>query len=294
LYFLTKLNMAKKKRNKAFWNNIKFKYKLSIINENTLEELVGLHVSKLNGLSVLLSAVTIIFAIAATIIIFTPLRNYLPGYMNSEVRSQIVDNALRMDSLQQILEKQNMYIMNIQDIFKGTVRVDTVQSIDSLTAMRSDSLMERTKREEEFRAQYEEREKYNLSNMPEMVNAGSFIFYRPTRGMVSAGFDAQEKHYGVDIAANPNESVLATLDGTVIMSTYTAETGYVIMVQHNQDLISVYKHCGSLLKKEGDIVKGGEVIALVGNTGRQTTGPHLHFELWYKGKAVDPTKYIVF
>ncbi len=294
MYFLTKLNMAKKKRNKAFWNNIKFKYKLSIINENTLEELVGLHVSKLNGLSVLLSAVTIIFAIAATIIIFTPLRNYLPGYMNSEVRSQIVDNALRMDSLQQILEKQNMYIMNIQDIFKGTVRVDTVQSIDSLTAMRSDSLMERTKREEEFRAQYEEREKYNLSNMPEMVNAGSFIFYRPTRGMVSAGFDAQEKHYGVDIAANPNESVLATLDGTVIMSTYTAETGYVIMVQHNQDLISVYKHCGSLLKKEGDIVKGGEVIALVGNTGRQTTGPHLHFELWYKGKAVDPTKYIVF
>lgn len=294
MYFLTKLNMAKKKRNKAFWNNIKFKYKLSIINENTLEELVGLHVSKLNGLSVLLSAVTIIFAIAATIIIFTPLRNYLPGYMNSEVRSQIVDNALRMDSLQQILEKQNMYIMNIQDIFKGTVRVDTVQSIDSLTAMRSDSLMERTKREEEFRAQYEEREKYNLSNIPEMVNAGSFIFYRPTRGMVSAGFDAQEKHYGVDIAANPNESVLATLDGTVIMSTYTAETGYVIMVQHNQDLISVYKHCGSLLKKEGDIVKGGEVIALVGNTGRQTTGPHLHFELWYKGKAVDPTKYIVF
>lgn len=294
MYFLTKLNMAKKKRNKAFWNNIKFKYKLSIINENTLEELVGLHVSKLNGLSVLLSAVTIIFAIAATIIIFTPLRNYLPGYMNSEVRSQIVDNALRMDSLQQILEKQNMYIMNIQDIFKGTVRVDTVQSIDSLTAMRSDSLMERTKREEEFRAQYEEREKYNLSNMPEMVNAGSFIFYRPTRGMVSAGFDAREKHYGVDIAANPNESVLATLDGTVIMSTYTAETGYVIMVQHNQDLISVYKHCGSLLKKEGDIVKGGEVIALVGNTGRQTTGPHLHFELWYKGKAVDPTKYIVF
>lgn len=286
--------MAKKKRNKAFWNNIKFKYKLSIINENTLEELVGIHVSKLNGLSVLLSAVTIIFAIAAAIIIFTPLRNYLPGYMNSEVRAQIVDNALRMDSLQQVLEKQNLYIMNIQDIFRGTVKVDTVQSIDSLTALRSDSLMERTKREEEFRAQYEEREKYNLSNMPEVANAGSFIFYRPTRGMVSAGFDAQEKHYGIDIAANPNESVLATLDGTVIMGNYTAETGYVITIQHNQDLISVYKHCGSLLKKEGDTVKGGEVIALVGNTGRQTTGPHLHFELWYKGKAVDPTKYIVF
>lgn len=286
--------MAKKKRNKAFWNNIKFKYKLSIINENTLEELIGIHVSKLNGLSVFLSAVTGIFVIAASIIAFTPLRNYLPGYMNSEVRTQIVDNVLRMDSLQQVLEKQNLYIMNIQDIFRGTVRVDTVQSIDSLTAMRSDSLMERTKREEEFRTQYEEKEKYNLSNVPEVVNAGSLIFYRPTRGMVSLSFNAQEKHYGVDISANPNESVLATLDGTVIMSTYTAETGYVIMVQHNQDLISVYKHCGSLLKKEGDVVMGGEVIALVGNTGRQTTGPHLHFELWYKGKAVNPETYIVF
>lgn len=286
--------MAKKKRNKAFWNNIKFKYKLSIINENTLEELIGIHVSKLNGLSVFLSAVTGIFVIAASIIAFTPLRNYLPGYMNSEVRTQIVDNVLRMDSLQQVLEKQNLYIMNIQDIFRGTVRVDTVQSIDSLTAMRSDSLMERTKREEEFRTQYEEKEKYNLSNVPEVVNAGSLIFYRPTRGMVSSSFNAQEKHYGVDISANPNESVLATLDGTVIMSTYTAETGYVIMVQHNQDLISVYKHCGSLLKKEGDVVMGGEVIALVGNTGRQTTGPHLHFELWYKGKAVNPETYIVF
>lgn len=102
------------------------------------------------------------------------------------------------------------------------------------------------------------------------------------------------KHYGVDIAANPNESILATLDGTVILSTYTAETGYVIQIQHGQDFVSVYKHCGSLLKKEGDTVKGGEAIALVGNTGEKTTGSHLHFELWNKGRAINPSKYIVF
>ena len=230
----------KKKRRKAFWHNIKFKYKLTVTNENTLEEVVGIHVSKLNGLSWLLSAVTVIFLVAAIIIAFTPLRNYLPGYMNSEVRAQIVSNALRADSLQKMLERQKLYIMNIQDIFSGKIQVDTVQSIDSLTAIRSDSLMERTRKEEEFRKQYEESERYNLTAVNNTPTASGLIFYRPTRGMMSSNFDPDNKHYGVDIAANPNESILATLDGTVILSTYTPETGYVIQIQHGQDFVSVY------------------------------------------------------
>lgn len=286
--------MVKKKRHLAFWSNIKFKYKLTIINENTLEEMIGIRVSKLNGISVLLSVLTVLFLIASAIIAFTPLRNYLPGYMNSDVRAQVVENALRVDSLQQLVDRQNMYIMNIQDIFRGTVRIDTVHSIDSLTTVREDSLMERTQREIDFRKQYEETEKYNLTSITSRPNIEGMIFYRPTRGMITDRYNADKKHYGTDIAANPGESVLATLDGTVILSTYTAETGYVIEVQHNQDFISVYKHCGSLLKQEGDIVQAGEAIALVGNSGQLTTGPHLHFELWHKRRAVTPEKYIVF
>lgn len=282
-----------KNKRKAFWRNLKFKYKLTITNENTLEEVVGIHVSKLNGVSVLLLTVTVIFLVAATIIAFTPLRNYLPGYMNSEVREQVVNNALRADSLQNALDRHRLYVMNIQDILRGEVKVDTVHSIDSLTVARSEELMERTKQEEEFRKQYEEQERYNLTAMPDM-GISEIIFHRPTRGMVSSVFDANKKHFGVDIAATPNESVLATLDGTVILSTYTAETGYVIQVQHSRDFVSIYKHCGSLLKKVGDTVKAGEAIALVGNTGEKTTGPHLHFELWNKGRAIDPSKYIVF
>ena len=281
-------------KRKAFWKNFKFKYKLTITNENTLEEIVGIHVSKLNGVSVLLSAVTVIFLIASLIIAFTPLRNYLPGYMNTEVREQVVINALRADSLQRMLERQQMYILNIQDIIRGTVKVDSVYSIDSLTMVRSEELMARTQAEDEFRKQYEETERYNLTTIDNAPSVTGLIFFRPTRGMVSSAFDANKKHFGIDIAASPNESVLSTLDGTVIMATYTAETGYVIQVQHNQNLISVYKHCGSLLKKEGDAVKAGEAIALVGNTGEKTTGPHLHFELWNKGRALDPSKYIVF
>ncbi len=282
-----------KNKRKMFWRNFKFKYKLTITNENTLEEVVGIHVSKLNGVSVLLLTFTVIFLIVSTIIVFTPLRNYLPGYMNSEVREQVVVNALRADSLQEALNRQSLYIMNIQDIFKGQVKVDTVHSIDSLTIARSEELMERTQQEEEFRKQYEEKERYNLTATDYNITSG-LIFHRPTRGMMSSGFDANKKHYGVDIAATPNESVLATLDGTVILSTYTAETGYVIQIQHGQNMVSIYKHCGSLLKKEGDVVKAGEAIALVGSTGEKTTGPHLHFELWNKGRALDPSKYIVF
>ena len=234
-----------KNRRKAFWKNFKFKYKLTITNENTLEEIVGIHVSKLNGVSVLLSAVTVIFLIASLIIAFTPLRNYLPGYMNSEVREQIVLNALRADSLQWVLERQRMYIMNIQDIISGNVKADSVQSIDSLTIVRSEELMERTQAEDEFRKQYEETERYNLTTIDNASVVTGLVFFRPTRGMITSAFDANAKHFGIDIAASPNESVLATLDGTVILATYTADTGYVIQLQHGQNLVSVYKHCGS-------------------------------------------------
>ena len=283
-----------KNKRKAFWKNFKFKYKLTITNENTLEEIVGIHVSKLNGVSVLLSAVNVIFLIASLIIVFTPLRNYLPGYMNTEIREQVVTNALRADSLQWLLERQRLYIMNIQDIISGNIKVDSVHSMDSLTETRTEELMERTQAEEEFRKQYEETERYNLTTMDNAQAVSGLIFFRPTRGMVSSGFDANHKHFGIDIAASPNESVLATLDGTVILATYTADTGYVIQVQHSQNLVSVYKHCGSLLKKVGDSVKAGEAIALVGNTGEKTTGPHLHFEIWNRGRALDPSNYIVF
>jgi murein DD-endopeptidase MepM/ murein hydrolase activator NlpD len=283
-----------KNKRKAFWKNFKFKYKLTITNENTLEEIVGIHVSKLNGVSVLLSAVTFIFLVTSLIIAFTPLKNYLPGYMNTEVREQVVTNALRADSLQWVLERQRMYIMNIQDIISGSVKADSVHSIDSLTVVRSEELMERTQAEDEFRKQYEENERYNLTTIDNAPAVTGLIFFRPTRGMVSSEFDANQKHFGIDIAASPNESVLATLDGTVILATYTVDTGYLIQIQHSQNLVSVYKHCGSLLKKVGDTVKAGEAIALVGNTGENTTGPHLHFEIWNRGRALDPSKYIVF
>lgn len=279
---------------KTFWKNFKFKYKLTVVNENTLEEVVGIHVSKLNGLSVLLLACSVIFLVAALIIVFTPLRNYLPGYMNSEVRAQVVENALRADSLAEALNRQNLYIMNIQDIISGRVRTDTVNSMDSLTSLRTEELMSRSQEEERFRDEYERKERYNLRSVSERTEVTGLIFYRPSRGMITVGFKPEEKHFGVDLATSSGGSILSALDGTVVFAAFTIEYGYVIQVQHVQNFMTVYKNCGALIKHAGDKVKGGEVIALTGKADKMHAEPHFHFELWHRGQAIDPAKYIVF
>ena len=169
-----------------------------------------------------------------------------------------------------------------------------VLSLSSARSLRAEKLMERSKEEEEFRKQYEEKERYNLTAVTDVRDAAGLIFYRPLRGVMSAGFSPEKRHFGIDLTASPNESILATLDGTVIMSAYTAEWGYVIQIQHPQNFISVYKHCGSLMKHEGEKVKGGEVIALIGQSETEDNQPHLHFELWHKGNPINPEKYVVF
>lgn len=212
------------------------------------------------------------------------------------IRQAIVNEALRIDSLEQVFELQNKYITNLQDIIAGTVKIDTVYSVDSLARVRSELLMERTEREETFMRQYEEAERYNITSQSQPVNEVLSIgMFRPTAGLVSQSYDALEQHLGVDIAASPNQSVVSVLDGTVLMATYTSDMGYTICIVHPGELISVYKHCESLLKKTGDRVKQGDVVALVGRgTDRALQGAHLHFELWYQGQPLDPEKYILF
>ncbi|KAA6348709.1 Murein DD-endopeptidase MepM [termite gut metagenome] len=287
--------MSRYRRTKAYWHKIKFKYKFTVTNEDKLEDVVDVRLSKLDGLFIFFIVLLAIFVIVGSVMSYTPLRNVLPGYMNSEMRAQVVSNALRVDSFQRVIEMQNRYVMNIQDIFRGTIKIDTVYSIDSLAFIREDSSKGRTRREEEFLRKYEEAEKYNLTSITLQVEAMGINFFCPVRGMIFGHFNADIKHYGVDIAPNPNESILSILEGMVILSTYTAQAGYIISIQHNQGFVSVYKHCGPLLKQEGDKVKAGEAIALVdSNRGMPAEDSHLYFELWYKGKAMNPENYIVF
>ena len=291
-----KWNKRKRNTNKlSFWKRIRFKYKLSFINENTLEEVWSFRLSQL---SVFISLGVFAFslvAFTALIIIMTPIRNYLPGYLDVEVRKEIVQNALRADSLERMIEIQNLYLKNVTGIISGTIELDSIREIDSLARIDADFEIPRSPEEEEYVKNFEQEEKYNLAVLnTNPLPVDGLFFYKPVNGMISSHYQADIHHFGVDIAAAPKESVLATLDGTVMYAGYDPNQGNVIQLQHKNGFVSVYKHNELLLKEPGEQVVAGEAIALVGNTGKLSTGPHLHFELWYNGKPVNSEDFIVF
>ena len=280
---------------KSFWHRIRFKYKLSFFNENTLEEVWSFRLSQLSAFAMLALFAFLLVALTAVIIITTPIRNYLPGYLDVEVRKEIVQNALRADSLERMLQIHALYLNNVSGILAGTMPIDSIREIDSLARVNPDYEIPRSQEEMQFVKDFEEAEKYNLTVLdPNPVPTDGVFFYKPVNGMVSSRFQANIQHFGVDVAAAPKESVVATLDGTVIYAGFDSNQGNVIQIQHKNGFVSVYKHNELLLKKPGDQVVAGEAIALAGNTGKLSTGPHLHFELWYNGKPVNPEDFIVF
>lgn len=292
---MTPKKRKKKQGFKSFWSRVRFKYKLTFINEDTLEEVWTFRLSQLSAFAVLLVFAFALVSVTAFIIIKTPIRNYLPGYLDVEVRKEIVQNALRADSLERMLEIQHVYLENVARIIGGEVPLDSIRRIDSLARVDADFEIPRGKAEQAFVAQYEEEEKYSLTALnPNPVFTEQAFFYKPVDGVVSSHYQTDIRHFGVDIAASPSESVLATLDGTVVYAGYDPQHGNVIQLQHRNGLVSIYKHNEALLKEPGDHVVAGEAIALVGNTGTLSTGPHLHFELWYKGVPVNPEEYIAF
>ena len=286
---------VKKNNNLSFWKRVRFKYKLSFINENTLEEVWSFRLSLFSAFVTLTVYAISLITITALIIIMTPIRNYLPGYLDVEVRKEIMENALRADSLERMIQIQDLYLRNVTKIMSGEIELDSIRRIDSLAQTDVDYQIPRSEAEQAYVKDFEQDEKYNLTVLD--VNAShsnTFFFYKPVNGMVSSRYQADIRHFGIDIAAKPNESVLATLDGTVVYAGYDPNEGNVIQLQHKNGFISIYKHNETLLKEPGQSVVAGEAIALVGNSGVLSTGPHLHFELWLEGKPVNPEDYIVF
>jgi len=280
---------------KSLFSRFVYLYRLTVVNEDEQRRVFRMKISHFI-LTVIFLAVAGLGAWGGIAVFRRLPKQVGTARQDYLVRQAIVNEALRIDSLEQVFELQNKYITNLQDIIAGTVSIDTVYSIDSLARVRSELLMERSEREENFMRQYEEAERYNITSQSQPVNdVLSINIFRPTAGLVSQSYNALEQHLGVDIAASPNQSVVSVMDGTVLMSTYTSEMGYTICIVHPGELISIYKHCESLLKKTGDRVKQGDVVALVGRgTDGVTQGSHLHFELWYQGQPLDPEKYILF
>lgn len=268
------------------------------MNDETLEEKFSFLLSPLNVFTWGGAIVILFFFLGIIIIAFTPLREYIPGYADFETKKKALYAALKADSLEKELSTRNAYLLNIKQIIEGKVPADTlaVSKKDS-SADYSAISFKKSREDSALRVQIESEDKYNLlfyEGKSAAQSISSFFFFTPIRGMVSSSFNASDEHYGVDITAQKNEAVKAALDGTVILSTWTPETGNVIQLQHENNLLSVYKHNSVLLKKAGEKVKAGEAIAIIGESGELSTGPHLHFELWFNGNPIDPQDYMIF
>ena len=282
------------RHNKSFWKRIKFKYKLSFFNESTLEEVWSFRLSQLTVSIYVFIFAFILISLTSVIIILTPIRNYLPGYLDVEVRKEILQNSLRADSLEERIYIQSRYLENVSAILLGNVTIDSIKYNDSLSYINANYDIPRSDRESAYINRFEEEEKYNLTALNPNPPQTDMFFYRPLNGIISSVFNAEKQHFGIDLTAAPKSSVLATLEGTVIYTGFDPKYGNVISLQHSNDFISIYKHNDVILKNVGDRVVSGEAIAIIGNTGELSTGPHLHFELWNKGAPVNPEEYIAF
>jgi murein DD-endopeptidase MepM/ murein hydrolase activator NlpD len=271
------------------------KYRLVVLNENTFEERFSLKLSRLNfyifgGLF----SVTLILA-TILLIAFTPLKEYIPGYSSTKLQKDAKKLTIDSDSLKNRLAMLENYTNSIKSVLKGELTSDEI--IDSLQDLAKriqidESTLDATKQDSIFREKIESRDRFPLSD--ESQDKLKIVFFAPVSGNVSQLFNSENKHFAIDVVAKVGTPVKAAADGTVIFSEWTTETGYVIILKHANNFISVYKHNGTLLKQQGDLVQSGEAIASIGSSGELTTGPHLHFELWSDGYAVNPANYIDF
>ena len=285
--------MAKEKV--RLWDRLKYKYKLSVINETSYEEVFNFRLSQLHVLTALSVLAVILVVLTILLIAFTGLREFIPGYPDGNMRQMIAQNALRVDSLENELLKRDRFFKSIRLVLNGGDTTSLERSREDTARYRNDTIrFQISEQENEFRAAIEERERFNLSLGMKEQNHDYYHFFPPVEGIVTQSFDEKKRHYGTDIVAKANAKVAAVLDGVVIFTDWTVKTGYVIQVQHTNDLISVYKHNSILLKKQGDYVRAGEVLGVVGNTGEESSGPHLHFELWRAANPLNPENFIKF
>jgi len=286
------------KKHKRIIRKLTDKYRLVIMNDETFEERLSMSLTRINVM-VLVSVLAIAFSfLIYALFIFTPLKEYIPGYGDVNVRKDLIEMKSRADSLENTLVQQELWINNIKDLLEGNL--DSISIAKSSKEEFFDTIkLDKIPMEDVLlREEIERAEGYALifsENVQQKDNdIFSLNFLPPVKGYVTSEFSPEKEHFGIDIVAQENTPVLSTLDGTVIFSGWTLETGHVVVVQHAFNILSFYKHNSVVLKKTGNFVKAGEPVAIIGNSGELTTGPHLHFELWKDGIAVNPEDYLIF
>ena len=316
---------------KEIKKDMSHKQRFVVMDSDTFKERWSFQLSARN-LFVAVGLSAIVLVVATTLLIsFTSLREYIPGYMQTDLMEQVYTSTALVDSLEQKLQEQDLMLANIKAVIAGEdIREDSIShKRDSLKVKPTADV--RSKSDSLLRIEIESQDKYQVRvsdaatssklvenittaiidqkvgdrigyigqihtqvNFADNRSVSDYLFYTPLKGKVISLFDPQKRHYGIDIAGSENAVVKSVYNGTVLFSDFTLKTGYIIAIQHPNNMISVYKHNSALLKHTGDVVRAGEPIGFIGNTGELTSGPHLHLELWYNGKAINPIEYISF
>lgn len=272
---------------------IRNRYRLIIRNDMSLEERISVGLTPLNLILLVSGAFVLIATFVVLIFFFTPAKEWIPGYEKASDDWQLQALHHKIDSLEWQVHYFGQRDDNLMRLLRGEEapndNPEGLQGNDTAAQLTGSAIGED---EQKFREEQEEKGMRLVSGGGDVEL--NYSFFTPLKGFISDTFSHVKDHRALDIVAYNNASVKAVLDGNVVFSSWTPEAGHVIIIQHNDNLLSVYKHNSVLLKKEGNFVRAGEVIALVGNSGEITTGPHLHFELWYNGTPLDPRDYILF
>lgn len=289
------------KEKKKLRDKLRKKYRIVVYNNDTYEEKIHFQFTLLNFFNILVFSSVLLIVLVTYLIAFTPLREYIPGYTDVSLNRRVYEMEQRADSLETVFHQKDLYINNLKKIIMGEdFESDSINSLLTKTSNTDFSNIKDKKSKEDslFRVEYETETRNNLFKQEIIKDNPTkyklVSFFSPMNGIVTSHFNREEKHYGVDLVADNNSVIKSTADGTVIYSDWTVENGYCIGIQHNGNLFTIYKHNAVLLKDDGDFVKAGEPIAIYGNSGSLSTGPHLHFELWYNGTPLNPEDYISF
>jgi murein DD-endopeptidase MepM/ murein hydrolase activator NlpD len=294
--------MTDEKPKKTLIKRLRSRYFFILRKEENFEERLSVRFSLASLLSITGGLIVLLILIVISLVAFTPLREYIPGYADINVRKDLLSLNIKADSLQLVLQERNDYIRNIRRLLSDSAMDDSSSfshqaQPDTILAKHPHPFSPPSQADSILRSEVESQNPYNVALGAGKDNSNSissYFFFTPLKGIITNGFNPVSGHYGVDITSKENEAIKATLDGTIILSAWTLATGNVIIIQHANNLVSVYAHNSVLLKKTGENVTAGDVIAIVGNTGELTSGPHLHFELWYEGNAVNPVDYMSF
>jgi len=287
--------MNRKELRTKIFQMLKDHYRLIIYNDSSIQTVWSIKLTPLKVLTLGGLGAIVLILFTTVIIAYTPLRENIPGYPSAKVRQQIIYNYIKVDSLENEIKNRDNYFEKLRTLFQGEVPADEVSANDP--GIKTHEVKFRNfNADSAFGDKLEQEKDYlsvsrNASKLPSIANVH---FFTPLRGLITNKFSTKTEHLAVDIVGSLNSRISSVLDGTVIFSGWTMDTGYSIYIQHENNLVSVYKHNAELLKDIGDKVKAGDAIAIMGNSGELTTGPHLHFELWHNGTALDPETYIDF